>query len=106
MRDVLIAQGDSQKGRQFRAVCLATIEADSLWDGGETAGDKIRPVWAAFAGSDGELRPFVANMRSVVDGFSSPPTSAPTDESAASKWSSSDPLSMTSSGSGPPRARS
>ena len=63
MRDVIIAPKDEAKSRTFRAVCLASIEADPLWEGGATAGDKHRPIFAVFAGSDGDLRPFMANLR-------------------------------------------
>lgn len=51
------------KGRSFSALCLASVEADSLWDGGQTNLDEKRPVWAMFAGSEQELRPFMANLR-------------------------------------------
>jgi hypothetical protein len=63
VRDVAILPKEHGKGRTFRAICLASVEADKLWDGGVTSGDKRRPVFAVFAGSDGDLRPFVANVR-------------------------------------------
>lgn len=63
MRDVAIEPKEEGKGRVFRAVCLASVEADPLWEGGATAGDKRRPVWAVFGGSEGDLRPFMANLR-------------------------------------------
>jgi hypothetical protein len=63
MRDIVIAPQTEGKGRSFAAVCVGTIEADSLWDGGQTATENMRPVWALFAGSDAELRPFMANLR-------------------------------------------
>lgn len=50
------------KGRSFQALCLATVEADALWPGGLTQTDDVRPVWAAFAGTENELRPFMANL--------------------------------------------
>jgi hypothetical protein len=62
MRDVRIEpRTDSGKGRTFRAVCLASVEATSFWEGGGTR-DIERPVWAVFAGSEGELRPFATNL--------------------------------------------
>jgi hypothetical protein len=63
MREVIIVppENSARKGRSFRAVCLATIEADTLW--GETITDDTRPVLAVFAGSDQEMRPFQANLR-------------------------------------------
>lgn len=51
------------KGRSFSAVCLASVEADLLWEGGQTNTEEKRPVWAMFAGSEQELRPFMANLR-------------------------------------------
>ncbi len=62
MRDVVIAPQQEGKGRSFRATLVAAVEADSLWSGGETATDHMRPVWAMFAGSEQELRPFGANL--------------------------------------------
>lgn len=65
MRDIQIApQSDSKKGRTFRATFLAAVEADLLWEGGETVTDNTRPIWAMFAGSDNELRAFMANLAS------------------------------------------
>ena len=63
MRDIVIAPPEQGKGRSFHAVCVSTIEADCLWEGGQTATDNIRPVWATFASSDAELRPFMANLK-------------------------------------------
>lgn len=63
MIDVCIEpKSENGKGRTFRAVCLATVEADGLWAGGMTNTDDIRPVWAMFAGSENEMRPFMANL--------------------------------------------
>jgi hypothetical protein len=56
-------EGKEVKGRTFRAVLLASVEADLLWRGGSSgATDSMRPVWAMFAGSDQELRAFMANL--------------------------------------------
>jgi hypothetical protein len=63
MRDIVIAPQEQGKGRSFAAVCVATIEADRLWEGGLTATDNMRPVWAQFATSEQELRPFMANLK-------------------------------------------
>ncbi len=61
--DVRIEPKVAGKGRTFRATYLASASADKLWEGGETdTGDIERPVFAVFAGSDAELRPFVANL--------------------------------------------
>lgn len=65
MKHYTIERKGDGKGRSFSAHCLAVVEADSLWPGGAT--DKpstLRPVFAMFAGTDDELRPFVANLRS------------------------------------------
>lgn len=64
MRNVWIEPKTEGKGRTFRAVMLASVEADLLWRGGASGSDNIRPVWAMFAGSDQELRAFVANLTS------------------------------------------
>jgi len=56
----MIQQKEGAKGRAFGATCLGFASADGLW---ETSGKTIRPVWAMFAGTDAELRPFVTNLR-------------------------------------------
>ena len=63
MRNLVIRTSDSQKGRAFRAIELACVESDSLWEGGRTSTNNVRPIWIMLAGSDNELRPFVANLR-------------------------------------------
>lgn len=63
MRNVWIELKSEGKGRTFRAVLLASVEADLLWNGGSSkSNDSMRPVWAMFAGSDQELRAFMANL--------------------------------------------
>lgn len=52
----------AQKGRSFKATCVAVATANSLWDEGAN-GKTIRPVWAMFAGTDQQLRPFVTNLK-------------------------------------------
>jgi hypothetical protein len=61
MQDLVIQPQEGKKGRSFRATCVAAVTADALFP--EGCGTTIRPVWAMFAGSDAELRPFVANLR-------------------------------------------
>lgn len=56
----MIQQKEGAKGRSFAATCVGVATADGLWASG---GKTIRPVWAVFAGSEGELRPFVTNLR-------------------------------------------
>lgn len=60
MREVVIAPAEKGKGRSFRATCLGLVQCDPLWAAGTTG--HTRPVWAMFAGSEQELRPFVANL--------------------------------------------
>lgn len=60
--ELIIAPQTEGKSRSFRATLLASVEADSVWEGGQTATDNQRPVWAMFASSENELRPFVANL--------------------------------------------
>lgn len=61
MREVTIEPATEGKGRSFRGVLLAHIEGDGWWASGSS--EVIRPVWAVFATSEGESRPFVANLR-------------------------------------------
>jgi len=61
MRDVRIAPRDG-KGRSFFATLLASVEADTLWDGGTTDTKDTRPIFAMFATTDTEMRPFKANL--------------------------------------------
>ena len=63
MRETIIEPQVEGKGRSFKALCLASVEADLLWSGGQTETLELRPVWAMFAGSEQELRPFMANLR-------------------------------------------
>jgi hypothetical protein len=63
MREIYIAPQQEGKGREFSATLLSYIEADPLWENGRNAGDTIRPLWMMCAGSEQELRAFVANLR-------------------------------------------
>jgi hypothetical protein len=60
MEDYVIQPKEGSKGRSFSATCIGFATADSLWESG---GNTIRPTWAMFAGSETELRPFMANLR-------------------------------------------
>lgn len=61
MLDLYIQPQDEKKGRSFHATCVAIVTANYLLD--ESNGETIRPVWGMFAGSEAELRPFMANLR-------------------------------------------
>jgi hypothetical protein len=63
MRTLIIESGDEGKGRSFRAVLLACVEANGLWFGGAADTDVIRPVYLSVATSDAEAAPFLANLR-------------------------------------------
>lgn len=60
--EVVIETGEGKKTRMFRALYLASIEADLMWSGGLADTNNIRPVWAMFAGSDQQMRAFSANL--------------------------------------------
>lgn len=60
MTEYIIETGQGKKGRSFRATALALATADGLWDSG---GSTIRPIYAQFAGTDAELKSFVANLK-------------------------------------------
>jgi hypothetical protein len=51
------------KGRIFRVVKLAHVVADGLWEGGSASTEVTRPIWLKVAGTETELRPFLANIR-------------------------------------------
>jgi hypothetical protein len=63
VRTLVIQPQKEGKGRSFIAALLGYATADSLWAGGVAATDAIRPVWMAIAASEGEIGPFVANLR-------------------------------------------
>lgn len=61
MNELVIAP-QTDRGRAFSATLVAYATANSLWFGGESNTQAVRPVWIAVAGSDESLRPFVANL--------------------------------------------
>lgn len=62
MKSLRIEPQKEGKGRTFVASLLAYVTADRLWEGGQT-GAGIRPAFLMYAASDGEVRPFTANLR-------------------------------------------
>lgn len=60
MQRYVIETQEGKKSRSFGATCLGIITANGLSD---KAGNTIRPVWALFAGTETELKPFIANLR-------------------------------------------
>jgi len=64
MRFLRVESKDNSKGRSFRGEIVAYATANSFWEGGENASrELIRPVFAVFACSDAEARPFQANLQ-------------------------------------------
>lgn len=63
MQDLVIQPAKEGKGRSFRSTLVSYVTADRLWAGGQTSTEVTRPVWAMFAGTDNELRPFLANLQ-------------------------------------------
>ncbi len=61
--EIYIERAREGKGRTFSANLLAYVTADSLWSGGTTDVNAIRPVWMTFACSPGEARAFMANLQ-------------------------------------------
>ncbi len=60
MKELTIEPKTEGKGRSFSATLVACVEARDVVPRGN---DTIRPVFMALAGTDQELRPFVANLR-------------------------------------------
>lgn len=58
------SEDDSKKTRTFSASLLGYLTADNLWEGGESDAKATRPVWIAIGGTQGAIRPFLANLRS------------------------------------------
>jgi hypothetical protein len=52
MQDYVIQPEAGKKGRSFSAKCVSIVGAETM-----------RPIWAQFAGTDAELRPFATNLR-------------------------------------------
>lgn len=64
MKFLRVESKEDSKGRSFRGEIVAYACANSFWEGGENAGrELIRPVFAVFACSDAEARPFQANLQ-------------------------------------------
>lgn len=64
MQDLCIEPVKEGKGRTFRASLIGYAVADAIWEFGTGGGDKsVRPIWISFACSEGESRPFTANLR-------------------------------------------
>jgi hypothetical protein len=64
MKFLRVESKEDSKGRSFRGEIVAYACADSYWEGGENANrDLTRPVFAVFACSDAEARPFQANLQ-------------------------------------------
>jgi hypothetical protein len=61
LNEYVIYSGGSKKGRAFAATCVSLAVAYDLFE--EAASETCRPLWAMFAGSEQELRPFIANLR-------------------------------------------
>jgi hypothetical protein len=59
MKELTIQTEQKGKGRAFSASLVSYVEAAVLPRGNDT----IRPVYLALAGTENELRPFVANLR-------------------------------------------
>jgi len=64
VQTLTIITGTGEKSRSFSAMLLGSLQADSLWEGGEANTKAIRPVWAQFGTTEDEMRPFLANFRS------------------------------------------
>lgn len=62
MLKLVIEPKEEGKGRSFTAHLLAYVRADYLWPGGQAGTNNQRPVFAMIAGSDQELRAFMANL--------------------------------------------
>jgi hypothetical protein len=61
MQDYTIVSDADKKGRSFTAKCTCLVVADNMWESGSS--DNIRPIWAQFAGSDAQMRPFATNLK-------------------------------------------
>ena len=64
MKFLRVESKEESKGRSFRGEVVCYASANGYWEGGENAGrELIRPVYAVFACSDAEARPFTANLQ-------------------------------------------
>ena len=62
MLKLVIEPKKEGKGKSFTSHLLAYVCADLLWTGGQTDTNNQRPVFAVLAGSEQEMRAFVANL--------------------------------------------
>lgn len=60
MKELTIQPQKEGKGRAFSATLVSYVECTSILPKGN---DTLRPIFMALAGTDQELRPFVANLR-------------------------------------------
>lgn len=64
MKFLRVESKEDSKGRSFRGEIVCYALANQFWEGGENASrELIRPVFAVFACSDAEARPFQANLQ-------------------------------------------
>lgn len=63
MRQFEIVPTQEGKGRTFTSLCPAMILADGIWANSTDDINTWRPVWAMFASSENELRPFMMNAQ-------------------------------------------
>lgn len=63
MKELVIQPSKEGKGRSFAASLVSYVTADALWHGGQASTETERPIWMMVAGTDNELRPFVANLQ-------------------------------------------
>lgn len=61
-RLVIDTETEDKKSRCFGGTCLGMFFANFLYEEGYS-GKNLRPIWALFAGTDTELKPFMANLR-------------------------------------------
>lgn len=60
MKELTIQPQKEGKGRAFSATLVSYVECRSI---SERGNDTLRPIFMALAGTDQELRPFIANLR-------------------------------------------
>lgn len=63
MIEVRVISAEGEKGRSFRGVVFAYADADGLWEGGDSAKEVIRPIYALVGSGPREAQAFIANLR-------------------------------------------